>query len=382
MKMRRPFLITIFVLAATVLVAAIAAGAYLTSIFNLLDRTEITGDPNIAESDLLDAENATPIAIANATDATSDTAENESADGSQTSVETSEQPAAETTSTTAATTATTATTATAQTTTSTGQTTQPATPTASAPQSALLNSQDVFNILLVGADTRGSGFEGRSDSMIILSINRRTQKIHMVSLARNLVVGIQGHGNTLLDFAYSWGGMPLMLQTINNNFHLKLENYLVINFSGFKKAIDYCGGIDIALTSAEVHYMYLAFPNGAFKVGANHLNGEQTLVYARMREIDSDYSRTARQRKVINNLIAKLKVKSPVEIDALMRKVLPLMRTNLSNASLLELSIAALQFKSYPISQLMLPISTSNTTIAGANGEKNIAALQHFLYED
>jgi LCP family protein required for cell wall assembly len=370
MKIRKPILITISILATLILVAGIASVLYLNSMFNLLDRTAITGDPNIAESDLLDEEDMGTVTDENETEDTNFTDESEQLNTSQESSETLEPVITETSAPTA------------ETTTSPKQPTQTAKPTTTAVQSTLLNEQDVFNILLVGADTRGSGFEGRSDSMIVLSINRRTHKIHMVSLARNLVVGIQGHGNTLLSYSYSWGGMPLLLKTIKDNLRLDLKYYLVINFSGFKKAIDYCGGVDISLTSAEVHYMYLAFPHSSFKVGTNHLNGEKALVYARIRWIDSDYSRTGRQRKVINNLIAKLKTKSPAQIDSLMRKVLPLMRTNLSNKTLLELSIAALQFKSYPISQLLIPIDTSHTTISGYNGEKNIEALHHFLYED
>jgi len=251
------------------------------------------------------------------------------------------------------------------------------------------NDPDVYNILLVGVDTRAEGFGGRSDSMIILSINKRTQKIHMVSLARNLLVRIEGHDDSMLNYAYSWGGINLLIQTINQNFRLDLHDYLVINFSGFKKAIDYCGGVDIRLTTAEVEYMYLAFPEGEFKVGTNHLNGDQALVYARIRWIDSDYSRMGRQRKVLDNLIYKLKRKTPAQINSLMTKVLPLMRTNLTRTTAIELAVGALQFKNYPVTQLMLPISGTRTTVvvrgtqmASFDGIKNVAALHQFLYNN
>lgn len=383
MKAKKPLLILVSTLVTLVLVIGIAGVVYMNSIFNLLDRTAITGDPNIAESDLLNSEDQAPIVHGNATEATQtlgqDTPDNTPSSGSS---PVSTESGAPDTNPTGGETPTPAP--------STSESTAEPTPVPSTPTSApttptqpsLLEGPDVFSILLVGADTRGNGFEGRSDSMIILSINKRTQKIHMVSLARNLNVSIQGHGNTMLNYSYSWGGMPLLLQTINENFHLNLENYLVINFNGFKKAVDYCGGADVSLSSSEVEYMYQAFPTGSFKVGANHLNGEETLVYARIRWIDTDYKRTARQRNVIMNLISKLKKKSPAQIDSLMRKVLPLMRTNLPNKTLIELSLQALQFKSYPISQMMLPLDTSDTVIAGPNGEKNIAALQHFLFED
>lgn len=413
MKFRKIVPITVGSLVFLLTGAVIASTLYLGSLFSLIDRTEITGNPNIAESDLLAGETRLPDGIdpgklaglteiggesqplaGNGT-ATGTASETQPAATAEMTTATTDDAATGTATGTAveATTGTAAGTAagtTAGTETGTAEssgdaaapTTVPAVTTSPTLPDGLQSNPDVINILLVGVDTRGTGFTGRSDAMIILSVNKRTQKIHLASLARNMIVAIRDHGNTLLDFAYSWGGMPLLLETIQANFRLKLDNYLVINFGGFTKAIDYCGGVDISLTTAEVNYMYLAFPDGSFKVGANRLNGAEALVYARIRWIDSDYSRTARQRKVISSLINRLKTRSPAQIDALMRKVLPLMRTNLSNAALIELAISALQFRSWPISQLMLPVSTANTTITGANAEKNIAALMNFLFVD
>lgn len=393
MKKRNPFLTAFSILAILILVVGIASVVYLNTLFNLLDRTEITGDPTIAESDLADPEDREPLPTESTTKSTTAATENhpstesEQPAGSQSTAESSVPDESESTSGTTETTAVpTETTGEAG---STQSITESSRPLTFEEQFPIPNDPGVYNILLIGVDTRAEGFGGRSDSMIILSINKRTHKIHMVSLARNLLVRIEGHENSMLNYAYSWGGVKLLLQTINDNFRLNLSDYLVINFSGFKKAIDYCGGVDIRLTKAEVDYMYLAFPSGSFKVGSNHLNGEQTLVYARIRWIDSDYSRTGRQRKVLDNLIYKLKRKTPAQLNTLMTKVLPLMRTNLSKTTAIELAVGALQYQSYPISQLMLPIAGTNTTVMvrgtqmiSYDGIKNVTALHQFLYQD
>ena len=386
MKKRKPILTAFSILAILILVAGIASVVYFNTLFNLLDRTEITGDPTIAESDLADPEDRLPLPTESTIESSTGATETEPAESQATTDETEPTESESTIGTTETTIVPTqSTSATVTTQTSAG----PSQPLTFEEQFPIPNDPDVYNILLIGVDTRVEGFGGRSDSMIILSINKRTRKIHMVSLARNLLVRIEGHENSMLNYAYSWGGVNLLLQTINDNFRLNLSDYLVINFSGFKKAIDYCGGVDIRLTSAEVDYMYLAFPSGSFKVGTNHLNGEQALVYARIRWIDSDYSRTGRQRKVLDNLIYKLKRKTPAQLNTLMTKVLPLMRTNLSKTTAIELAVGALQYQSYPVSQLMLPISGTNTTVMvrgtqmiSFDGIKNVTELHRFLYKD
>lgn len=358
---------------------------YANSLFNLIDRTEFSGDPTISERDLANPEDLAPIDPSGEsleTDHPSDVP----AETTGTTTETSVMPTSSDQTTPTPEPTSTESTIPSETTMPTATTTE----TLSIPSLYKIPfSDDVYNILLIGTDTRSDGFTGRSDAMMILSVNRKTRKIHLVSLMRGLYVAIEGHDRSMLNNSYSWGGSRLLLQTIRENFRIAIDDYIVINFVGFKKAIDLTGGVAISLTEAEVEYMYLAFPDGSFKVGSNRLNGEEALCYARIRQIDSDYKRTSRQRKVIESLINQLETRSASQLDALVRELLPLVKTNLSRSRMISLAVNALKYKSYPVRQLMLPISKTYQTIIVRGVQmvqydeaKNIEELHRFLYED
>lgn len=416
MHIRRPIVTVFSVLIILLLVGSIGIVVYFNSLYYLLDRTEITGNPTIAERDLIDPEDLVP----EETDGTTQTRDGttqttggttqttgwttQSSSGSTIGssgntgstrsqpIETTLPDASPTpreTTIPAETTGPSASPGPSISPTTLETSAQPTPPPTFEESYPIPTSPDVYNILLIGTDNRGDAFSGRSDSMMILSINKRTRKIHLVSLMRGLYVKIEGHEYSMLNNSFSWGGVQLLLQTIKENFRVQIDDYLLINFAGFKQAIDIVGGVDIRLSAAEIEYLLLAFPEAVFKVGSNLLNGEVALCYARIRQIDSDYRRTARQRKVIENLISRLSKRSPAQIDLFMRRVLPLMKTNLSKATAIDLAVGALQFKSYPVSQLMLPLTNTYQTIIvrGAqmvsyDAAKNVSELQRFLYED
>ena len=246
----------------------------------------------------------------------------------------------------------------------------------------------VYNILLVGSDRRDTESSGRSDAMIILSVNKRTHKIHLASLTRGLYVKIPDHGKYMLNAAYSYGGSKLLRETIELNFRVHIDDYIRIDFSGFETAINSVGGIDIDLTEKEVAELNLEFGT-ALLPGINHLDGTLALGFSRIRHIDSDYARTGRQREVIECLIHKLGQLDAIQLDATLRQVLPLVKTNLSGDRIIGLAIDSLQYKDYPISQLMLPIKGTFKTILASGMEvqkfdfsDNIEALHEFLFED
>lgn len=249
-------------------------------------------------------------------------------------------------------------------------------------------SEDVYNILLIGSDNRGDETNGRSDAMIILSINKKTKKIHMVSLMRALYVNIPDHGYSMLNHSFSYGGSKLLLQTIEDNLRVKIDDYIMINFSGFTKAVDAVGGVDINLTKTEVDHLketegYL------LTAGMNHMDGALALSYSRIRHIDSDFQRTSRQRIVIDALINKMMKLNPIKLDSVARKILPLVKTNLDATKMIGMAIDALEFKDYERTQLMLPLDDTYKLIIVNKMEmvkfdfqKNIEALQEFLYMD
>ncbi len=192
---------------------------------------------------------------------------------------------------------------------------------------------NIENILVLGTDSRDVTRErGRSDAMIILSYNKTTGAIKMVSLLRDSLVPIEGRGWNRINAAYSFDGVGLAVNTVNQLFDLDIQRFVVVDFNGVTDFIDKAGGVTINLTQAEVDYM-TKYSNGSVKynVGPNDLNGDRALVYMRIRKIDSDFGRTARQRNVIETLARKiLKEKSISEIYDLTNFAFGLVKTNIS----------------------------------------------------
>ena len=196
---------------------------------------------------------------------------------------------------------------------------------------------DIENILVLGTDSRDVTVErGRSDAIIILSYNKKTGSIKMTSVLRDSLVPIEGRGWNRINAAYSFDGVGLAVNTINQIFDLDIQRFVVIDFNGVKDFIDRVGGVTIDLTQAEVDYMYRYFGEKIeYNVGANVLDGRSTLEYMRIRKIDSDFGRTARQRKVIETLANKiLSEKSFSEIYELTDYAFKLVKTNISLSEL------------------------------------------------
>lgn len=109
----------------------------------------------------------------------------------------------------------------------------------------------VVNVLLVGQDTRNPEQRARSDSMIVLSVNKNTNQLTMVSLMRDLYVKIPGYSDNKLNAAYAFGGFELLDETIATNFGIAIDYNVEINFNGFKDIIDTVDGIDVELNEAK-----------------------------------------------------------------------------------------------------------------------------------
>lgn len=200
----------------------------------------------------------------------------------------------------------------------------------------IFSGDDVVNILLVGQDRRGGDSPQRTDAMILVTINKAKKTITMTSFMRDLWVYIPEHYNQRLNVPYMLGGFPLLNDTLNYNFGIKADYNVEIDFSGFMKAIDVVGGVNIELTSAEAKYLnkwgnWDVEENQHWKLkeGANLLTGSQALAYSRIRQIGSDFGRTNRQRTVLNALIDKVKTSSVTELYALAKEIIPLIRTDM-----------------------------------------------------
>lgn len=231
----------------------------------------------------------------------------------------------------------------------------------------LLNDPMVLNIMLFGSDTRSTSENGRSDTMIMLSLDNRTKKIKMSSFLRDLWVEIPGYGNNRLNAAYSFGGPGLTILTLESNFGIQIDRYAVVDFSSFKSIIDIMGGIDIELTEFEISYInWQMYENGQVSdpqyiksdPGIVHLNGTEALWHARNRDSAlSDFDRTDRQRQVLNVIINTLKTSSFSQIIDIISEVGPMITTNFKKSEITALVKNALTYLSYDVEQFKLPTS-------------------------
>ena len=229
-----------------------------------------------------------------------------------------------------------------------------------------VETEHTVDILLIGQDRRPGESRARSDSMILVSVNTETKTITITSFLRDLYVKIPGYGSNRLNASYSWGGMELLNETLEQNFGVVVDGNVEVDFDQFSQIIDLLGGVDLELRSDEAHEINME-AGGSLTKGMNHLNGVQTLSYARIRKLDSDrdFSRTARQRKVLTALVEQLKNAGAVKLMELLDGVLPMITTDMTNTEILGHAASVIPF---------LPEATVNSQRIPADGAyKNTA---------
>ena len=263
-----------------------------------------------------------------------------------------------------------------------------------ATESIKATSKDVTNILLVGTDSRQKGTKrSRTDTMIILSIDKKNNRVTMTSVLRDTYVTIPGVGKNRLNAAFVFGGPKLLFKTFDENFGIHLDKYVQIDFYNFIKLVDAVGGVDLKLSADEINVMnktYIPYIDKSLKkkttanlikknnTGIYHLNGIQALAYSRVRYVGTDFARTERQRKVISQIIKKTKKLSVSELNDLADIVLPMITTNLSQGEVMSLLVNAKEYLNYKIVNGRMPINGSykymtvrGASVLGVNFAKN-----------
>jgi LCP family protein required for cell wall assembly len=189
----------------------------------------------------------------------------------------------------------------------------------------------IVNIMIVGQDARPGEPPQRSDSMILMTFNKASGEITLTSFLRDQYVQIPGFGKTKLCHAYSYGGMPLLNQTLYNHYGIEVDGNVTLSFEGFAEIIDLLGGVDIELTQDEATALNQleSKQNWGLEAGMQRLTGKQALRYSRLRHIDSDFQRTERQRKVIMSVIAAYKNCTLTEMTYILEKTMPMITTNI-----------------------------------------------------
>lgn len=236
-----------------------------------------------------------------------------------------------------------------------------------------LTDNGVTNILLIGNDSRLGGEDGRSDAMILVSVSKKTGRILMTSILRDVYVEIPGYGSNRLNAAYSFGGPALLMETIEKNFDISVSKYMLVNFEAFANVVDAVGGIDLELTGEEVIWVdaYLNEYNELMgrefgydylydiEGGLIHLNGAQALAYSRNRYIGTDFGRTERQRKVMEQIIKKLPKAVLTNFNGLIEGLCPNLTTNMSFSEVYSLVLRAPFWLKYEREGAALPIEGS-----------------------
>lgn len=272
----------------------------------------------------------------------------------------------------------------------------------------------ITNILLVGVDDRlnsNSSTGVMADAIMIATIDTVHNKLKLTSIMRDTYVTIPGHGNTKINHSHSYGGIELLIKTIESNFEIPIDHYAKINFQGFKDVIDVMGGITITIENKEMlnelnrclllekyedpkfkdskfmkivdkanllfdresypgtpyikdnkntsewEYNYIADKaNFINSTGEITLNGAQALAYSRMRHnVNGSVGRTSRQREVISLAAEKVSKLPLTKYVPLAETIIPHIKTNISMTTGLSLATTALEINNFNIETLQLP---------------------------
>ncbi len=167
------------------------------------------------------------------------------------------------------------------------------------PEPVAFKEKDPFSVLMLGVDER-KGDRGRSDTIIVLTVNPNNNSVKMLSIPRDTRTEIVGKGTEdKINHAYAFGGVPMAMDTVENFLDIPIDYYIQVNMEGFKEIVDAVGGVtvqnDLDFTQDGFH----------FTKGELTLNGEKALSYSRMRKQDprGDFGRQTRQRQIIQGVI-------------------------------------------------------------------------------
>lgn len=211
----------------------------------------------------------------------------------------------------------------------------------------------VYNVLLIGVDKETDG-ASRSDSMILVSLDKNNRVIKMTSFMRDMWVEIPDNGSAKLNAAFAYGGANLLMQTIEQNFDIYIDNYMLVNFDMFQQLIDGLGGVTVEITESEANFINRT-SHAKVQPGINTLNGDYALIYCRIRKLDSDFMRTQRQRKVMTAIIHQMTTQSPTKTVGAVSSILPLITTDISPLSMTLKVFGGVVLLGYSNDQLRIP---------------------------
>lgn len=245
-------------------------------------------------------------------------------------------------------------------------------------------SDSIINIALFGVDS-ADATTGRSDSIIIATIDTTHKKLKLTSIMRDSYVNISGIGNDKINHAYAFGGPQLAIKTLNENFHLNIEDFVAVNFDSLPKIIDMIGGVTVDITNEEVSHI-----SGINSAGTYNLTGAQALAYSRIRyATGGDYVRTERQRTILTKMFEKILNINAAQYSTLISQMLSMVQTSLDYSKILELGTEVLKMGVTSLEQERFPLDgycegkmINEVYYLTFNKELTVEQLHNYIFED
>lgn len=245
-------------------------------------------------------------------------------------------------------------------------------------------SNSIINIALFGVDSADAS-TGRSDSIIIATIDTIHKKLKLTSIMRDSYVNISGIGNDKINHAYAFGGPQLAIKTLNENFDLNIQDFVAVNFDSLPKIIDMLGGVTVDVTEEEVSHI-----SGINSAGTYNLTGAQALAYSRIRyATGGDYVRTERQRTILTKMYEKILNINQTQYTSLLSEGLSMLQTSLDYSKILELGTEVLKMGITTLEQERFPLDgyCQGEMINGVyyltfNKALTVEQLHNYIFED
>lgn len=257
--------------------------------------------------------------------------------------------------------------------------------------------KEVVNILIAGEEAVHDD-RGRTDAILIATMNRKQNALKLTSILRDTYVQIPGYSDNKINAAYHNGGMPLLEETIEENFDIEIDGYVLVDFNGFESIIDKLGGVEITISEEEASYLnrknYITdYRNRNLYAGTVNMNGDQALGYARVRYVSNgdqsgDFGRTQRHRIVLNAVFNRLKDKGIPELIELLPQMLSLVTTNISRTQCIDylttvsgMNVQSLETFRLPVDEAyrLTKIRTMSVVLP-VDIQKNIDELHNFIF--
>lgn len=254
------------------------------------------------------------------------------------------------------------------------------------------------NIAVFGVDSRANDLKKntRSDSIMIVSINKKTKDVKICSIFRDTYVNVEGHGFTKITHAYAYGGPELAINTINRNFDLNISDFVTVNFSAVTNMVDLVGGITLDIQKDELKHVNnytrdVARINGTKytylkHAGKQKVDGTQATAYCRVRyTAGSDFKRAERQRTVLKEIFKKTKSAGIPTLLKIADKMMPQVYTSLSQTEMLGLAKDVLAYdikdqQGFPFDKTSKKVNGMSVVLADSLSS-NVTKLHEFLFK-